>query len=362
MNINKIKKTVFLSSRIALICGIILMLISMIIVNFDVKALDTCGEPEKTVKEYISDNIESININIRISDIVLKKSNNDKIKITYYTTECCPQQLENVNGNITLKDNSSDWEFNYKQFTKGFFHGWKRYRLKTIVEIPQKCAELKINIDSSLSNVVADNITADTIKIYTSNGNINISDTVCTKNILDTNNGNITINNSSADNIRATTSNGSIDISNINKANQILKISTSNGKIGLKNISVDEINANTSNGKIEIYNLQSNHCKLKTSNGRIMLTDVKATDTLYADTSNGQITVANILSNNIHLETSNGRIDGNILGKAEDYNISSDTSNGNNSLWIYNNKNLNSDKELEVYTSNGNIEIIFTEE
>lgn len=67
------------------------------------------------------------------------------------------------------------------------------------------------------------------------------------------------------------------------------------------------------------------------------------------------------MSNNISLESANGYISGNIIGKPSDYNTTSSTSLGNNSLEVYNSQITNSVKKLNVVTSNGDISVKFTD-
>ena len=255
---------------------------------------------EKIEKEYEPCNINSINVDITNSTVVLKQSDNDNIKITYFTNKYCPKKIENIDGNITLENDIASRKNFMKQIVRNIFI-WTVHDLKTIIEIPNKCTNLKFNIHTGNAKVFIDNITSKSIDIKTSNGKIDISNVTC---------------------------------------NEVL-LHTSNGVISADNTDIKDFNA-------------------KTSNGKINLTNVKSQNKLYIKTSNGAINIKNISSEDISLVTSNGKIDGNIIGDINNYNISSKTSNGNNSLKLYNNRNQNADKNLLVHTSNGNIAVIFT--
>ncbi len=335
----RFKRISLISSGIICALGILLMGISLLTVNFDVRALDLCGEPEKVVKEYSYTDVNCIRINIMDSGIELKQSNNDKIRITYYTTECCPQTIKNSNGKVTLCDDFSIWEYNIKQYTKGFFHRFKRIGLKTIVEIPKECTNLIINIDTNNSSISAENISAENIIVDTSNGSVFLSNIKINKNII------------------TNSSNGRINIENINAEN--MSLNTSNGRIDLKNITSKQLKAYTSNGAVTASNINAEDVEFSTSNGKIEISNISSKNDFTSVTSNGSIILKNISSPHTLFDTSNGSISGNMLGKVGDYYIKSGTSNGNDSLAVYNNKNTDAPNILEAYTSNGNIDIIF---
>lgn len=317
------KKTALISATIACVLGIIIMALAMMMVNFDVKALDLCGEPQKVTEEFSVDDIESISVSLKNCDIIVKQSSDDKIRLTYYTTECCPIELSHQRqGEISLYDKNNDFEYSMKQFTKGFFHGYAKHGLKTIIEIPSGCENIEMIIELSNGEINAENLTIKDIDFRTSNGAITLSE-------------------ASADVIYMETSNGAIDLSDINCSYKI--------------------DANTSNGDIKCSSLNSDEMYLNTSNGKIILSDIDSKSTLNTFTSNGDISFKNISAQNIHFDTSNGSISGNIIGKPEDYCISSGTSNGNDSLAIYNGKNTSVKNTLKAYTSNGNIIIEFGE-
>lgn len=255
---------------------------------------------EQIEKEYEACNIKSIKVDINNSTVILKQNNNDNIKITYFTNKYCPKKIENIDGNITLEKDLTSQKSIMKQII-GNFLIWTIHDPKTIIEIPRKCTNLKLDIHTNNAKALVDNITAKNLNVKTSNGKIHIS--------------------------------------NLN-SNEVL-LHTSNGGISADNTAVKSFNA-------------------KTSNGRIDLIDVNSPNKLHIKTSNGAISIKNILSDDISLVTSNGKIDGNIIGEINNYNISSKTSNGNNSLKVYNNQNPNPNKNLLAHTSNGDIAVIFT--
>lgn len=333
----KYKNKIFAISGIVCALGAICMFIAMMAVNFDVKALDLCGEPQKVSKSYDVQDIKSVSVKQYNSEVLVKKSSDDKIHVTYYTTDCCPTVSELTQyGEIKLYDNF--WDYGIKQYTKGFFHGYKKHGLKTVIELPENSTGINIRIDTSNGKITAEKIYINKAEFYTSNGKIQFSNIVSDTFVGNTVNGSVTADKITAENI---------------------SLGTSNGDIKVSEVTADKLGTGTSNGSVIVKNVNAKSTEMTTSNGEISLSDIKSEKLVNASTSNGSIDISNISSDNIILQTSNGSILGNITGSPDDYNISSSTSNGNDSLAIYNNKNKTSNKKIEVYTSNGNILVEF---
>ncbi|MDT2486175.1 hypothetical protein P7E00_00865 [Enterococcus avium] len=87
---------------------------------------------------------------------------------------------------------------------------------------------------------------------------------------------------------------------------------------------------------MDLSDLNFNEGEFQTSNGKINLMNVKPKESLS-------------------LETSNSEVNGTIIGNKEDFSITSKTSNASNNLG----NQKNGSKELEVRTSNADIEIAF---
>ena len=334
----KYKNKILIISGIVCALGAICMAIAMMTVNFDVKALDLCGEPQKVSKFYDVQDIKSVSVNLYNSEILVKKSSDDKIHVTYYTTDCCPTMSElTQDKEIKLYDNF--WDYGIKQYTKGFFHGYKKHGLKTVIELPENSNGINIKTETSNGSITAENINVNKAEFYTSNGKIQFSNIV-------------------SDTFCGNTVNGLVTADKITAEN--ISLGTSNGNIKVSALTSDKLSTATSNGSVTVKNVNAKSAEMTTSNGRISLSDIKSENLIKASTSNGAIDISNISSDNTILQTSNGSISGNIIGDPDNYNISSSTSNGNDSLAIYNNKNTTSNKKIEAYPYNGNILVEFT--
>lgn len=153
------------------------------------------------------------------------------------------------------------------------------------------------------------------------------------------------------------TSNATVSVSDTGPLGMV-DCHSSNGKILLSNVHVTgDITCNTSNAYVTLKNVSAaQRIVIKTANGLIRLLNTAGELGVQVKTSNGKIDLDHLSGDHICLKTSNGMIKGTIVGRKEDFNIQSHTSNGTNNLpgnTVY------GEKELNVETSNGKIDIRF---
>ncbi len=137
-----------------------------------------------------------------------------------------------------------------------------------------------------------------------------------------------------------------------------LQLVSSNGRIAVTGCTVNELKLKTSNAKIEIVEAAGDACDASTSNGKTIVRESRFTRHLWLETSNGAICVENIDVPDISLCTSNGSVKGTVVGREEDYEIYSHTTNAKSNLQTTGLSGL--DRRLSVVTSNGGIHIDFT--
>lgn len=153
--------------------------------------------------------------------------------------------------------------------------------------------------------------------------------------------------------LQVETSNGKLSAENLDLDN--LDFETSNSKMTINDVKADTIDAETSNGKVELARMTFGDGSFETSNSKMDLQNLNFTEGEF-QTSNGKINLLKLNpSDSLSLETSNSEINGTVAGKKEDFSITSKTSNASNSL----NNQESGSKDLEVRTSNGDIEIAF---
>lgn len=155
--------------------------------------------------------------------------------------------------------------------------------------------------------------------------------------------------------LRLDTSNAPVSVSGLPSLGEV-RINTSNSAIEVSNVSALMVEAHTSNGAVTLDTAAvSGAVDMKSSNGSLTARQVAARGSLRMETSNGRIVVDQVASAAIELKSSNGSITGTVEGKRSDYTISSDTSNGDDSLGDGGKGQF----KLTVNTSNGNIDIRF---
>lgn len=149
------------------------------------------------------------------------------------------------------------------------------------------------------------------------------------------------------------TSNGKVSAENLTLDN--LDLETSNSKMTINDVDASNVDAETSNGKVELSHLKFDDGSFETSNSKMDLLDLSFSEGEF-QTSNGKINLMNLKpAKSLSLETSNSEINGTIIGNKEEFSITSKTSNASNNLG----NQKDGSKELEVKTSNGDIEVAF---
>ncbi len=156
-----------------------------------------------------------------------------------------------------------------------------------------------------------------------------------------------------------------------------LDLRTSNSKMSLEEVSCwGKVEASTSNAALSAFKLSGKSITLKTSNGNVKLENLSAQQAISAATSNGKvtadqvsapslklktsnaiITVDEITSDDITLATTNAALRGELPGQAQDYSISSGTSNARNALPPM---TTTGSKRLSAHTSNAGISLRFS--
>ncbi len=158
--------------------------------------------------------------------------------------------------------------------------------------------------------------------------------------------------------MRITTHNSRITASNITCAEKAA-FNTSNARIVLEQVAARQIQAITTNGRIEMDGVYAREgLEAVSSNGRIVAKDAASDQELHLTTSNGRVELESILAHDLYVKTSNGGVSGTIKGSAEEYTIHSATSNAGNNLV----SREGGEKTLSIVTSNGAVNVSFTEE
>ncbi|MHB1154452.1 MAG: DUF4097 family beta strand repeat-containing protein [Eubacteriales bacterium] len=309
MKTNKI----YIIGAIILVFGIFLFAVGFSMTGFDIAKLDTEGTYEE--KTYQSnENIKSITINDSNTDVKVIVSADNKLHMTYYENENAYYEISEDNNTLSVeKKNNFKWYNNLFNF--------KFEKTTLLLTVPA-------DFDGELS-------------VKTSNNSITVIDLNTEEMLL-------------------RSSNGKIEVENVKVAG-LLDTNTSNSSIYISDSAITgDVVCRTSNGKIELEKVECGNAKAESSNSGITITSVTSKGRIEAQSSNGRIEIDEIeFGTDLTLITSNNSIKGEISGKLADYSVSSRTSNAKNNLP----ENLKSgDKNITVTTSNGAIDIEFSED
>ncbi len=136
-----------------------------------------------------------------------------------------------------------------------------------------------------------------------------------------------------------------------------LKLKTSNAKMSVARCAAREMDLRTSNGKVILEDLRAKRAiSLHTSNGSIQCDRAVCEGALSLRTSNGRIGFSGLDAATLTLTTSNSAVAGALPHPAAAYSVTSGTTNAGNNLRGHDHQGQ---KQLVVRTSNGAIKVEF---
>lgn len=293
----KTKKQILKTAGLALAAGLLLFFAVAAAFALSGKAAELVYE--KAAYTADAAGVEEVRVRVRNMAVQVTPSRGNEITLHYYTCEEDPYEVTLENGVLQLKYRN-DILFSIKSWFSGISAVFGTADLRVEVMVPAAYAGM-LRLDSS---------------------------------------------------------NARVSVSGLSQLGD-LRIASSNAPIEVSDVSAALVSAQTSNGAVTLDRAAvSGAADLRSSNGMLTARQVSAKDSLRMETSNGRIALEEVSSASIELKSSNGAISGSVSGRRADYTISSDTSNGDDSLG----DGGKGPFKLTVRTSNGNIDIRFIEE
>ena len=257
-------------------------------------------------KEYNSEELDKINVDVSSSNVFIEKSTVDKIKVTAYG-----DKEEKINETINDKELSIT-KSNMKIFIFAMFY-WTDEKI--IIQIPNNY-DGEFDINTTSGDIVTDNLENNITNLESSSGKIDC------KNIntgsFKSSSGDITIGNGNE--ITIQTSSGSIKTGNFNKLSaeassgdiEVGKIGestikTSSGKILVE--SAKRLQAEASSGEIDINTIEE-YCNLTTSSGNIDINSLNIIENSTINAKSGNVDIKS--KNDIYVETETGSGDADV--------------------------------------------------
>ncbi len=276
----------------------------------------------------VSGNTKEIQISENDTNINISKSDDNDIHISYFENK---NEKYNISDGETLKIK--------KHSSRKITFGINTQIISLDIQIPEKC-NASIKIDSNNGNITTKDISPSSCSISVNDGNINMDNcSVDGKTDISTDSGNLRFSGS--------------------KFNGDFKIKTEDGNVTTQNCEYKEkTDLKTDCGNVTFKDVAcASELSIKTSDGNVDTSDGEYKGKTKIKTDCGNVTVDKITcDSDLTITTGDGNVRGTINGKSDDFNIISNTKDGNNNLDDKNNKK---DKTLSVKTDCGNIKLQF---
>lgn len=296
---NNATKIWLIIASILVVTGIIIFSVAMSINHWNFRALSTNKYVTNTYE--ISDDFNDITLETDTADIIFIPSENNNCKVVCYEPDTAKHSVYVKDNLLTIKVNDQRKWYNYIGISwtspKITIYlpktEYNSLLLKTDtgkVEIPQDFKFENVDIEVTTGNVIFLASASDDIKIQASTGSINVE--------------NIT-----ANTMELTSTTGNIIVSSVKCSNDMkLKVST---------------------GKTKVKNVSCNNFSSDGSTGHVSLDDLIATDKIHIERSTGNIDFEKCDASEIYAKTTTGHISGSLLSEKV---FLTETSTGNISV------------------------------
>ena len=303
---------IYVIAAIFFLVGLSVIAATFAAVGFDSDKLGTLNYIDR---EFTAENeVLELDVDDSNTSVVFTPSDGDRVRITYVESEREKYNISQSGTTLRVEKKVSNMFYSFFNFDFGF------HSRTMTVYLPEGTA-VKLTARTSNSGVRVNGASFTELELKTSNGKLDVSDATCEGGAV------------------LKTSNSSIYVSNLSSSGT-LDCSSSNGKIEITGSKAESIFIDDSNSTVSLTSLAASVMRAQTSNGRIEVDDLD-------------------IGAELRLVSSNGSISGTLPGSINDYDITSSTSNGSNSL--PEDMKLG-DIVLYVRTSNASIGLDFSEQ
>lgn len=259
----------FVTAGIFIVSGIIICTAILTVNGFDFSSLNT--EPERTKSEYQIPRENAVNLTIETSDsdIILKKSEKNGIKVTCYESDEIKYDIKDSEEGKNIKIKEKDSRKWYQMININFS---ATEETPLTVEIPDKVWK-NIEIKSLSGDVKVSGFSSDDFSLETSSGDVN------TFNI-------------NAKNINIESSSGDIRLNDISVKDGIVT-ETLSGDTKIAKVFSNDIEINSISGDVNLYKLYAINSSIETSSGDVLGNIIEHSGTVAFEvkSSSGDISV-----------------------------------------------------------------------
>ncbi|MCL2522459.1 MAG: DUF4097 domain-containing protein [Erysipelotrichales bacterium] len=317
-----------------IVVGIFISFVAWIVAGFDRSNMHKFRDLEEMRFDASLVDINEINFDTANSAFRIESIAGNEIIIEYYQHRYLSYEILVVDGVLTMRNTHTGRRpWTHYVMNSGFFN------------------------DERVTVFLPASFNGD-LNIQTRTGSIRSSDTFNLRNVVITaTTGSIFLSNITAESLQIVASTGSINLTNID-LNGSLRTTNTTGSVRLNNVDAYNIEVTANTGSVTFDRVKSEtSVKIDTTTGTIRLIRV-TTDYLVARANTGSIRMTDLQSPIITLDTRTGSINGNIIGRQNDYSILINSSRGSSNL----NNQVRPDtrEELRVTTTTGSIRVSFS--
>ncbi len=233
-------------------------------------------------KEYqVEENFESIKLDLKASDVVIRPSNDEKCKVVSFENNIYSHSIEVINNELVVGCNyKSALFFSYKDTT-------------ITIYLPEK-AYKTFNLTTTSGDVKVENLNVDDISINVSSGDVEVNNVEC-------------------NNISTAGESGDVELQNLKVGGDVSVVRDS-GDVEFSNASCSgRVDVSTDSGDVGVENLVSEGFKAECDSGAVELESVLVNGDLNVKVESGDVEFSRIDALSLDITTTSGDVKGSLL-------------------------------------------------
>lgn len=346
------KKIILIAGGCSLI-GLILMGIAFIGIRGNITELST-RNVESERKEYTcSSDIQNIEADITSDNIEVRTGDVDHVTLTYYNR---PDYSE-----YEITESGDTLRIKYKDLN-GPIHfvvniGYVPDEPVTII-VPESFAG-KLDLESTSGRILTESMSVSSLDLSNTSGGISVQDTASDGKInLTTTSGSIHVENTESTGITASNTSGGISIDDT-KVRGNITLNCNSGSVNLGTVTAEgDIKVTTTSGTRTLTDVVADNITTNATSGSLKAVRVSANDSISSSATSGTTRLEELYAGrSITINANSGSVSGSIIGSEDDFAIIANTTSGSCNL----NSTKDGEKNLEISTTSGTVNISFTE-
>ena len=310
------------------------------------RLVGSAPEWEKVEKEFGVGSKEKIDLDMTTCDLVIMKSQDDKIRVTYYANDAL----------LRWEVKETDEALTVTQRHKGMLFGflYPRERRSASLFVPEGFTGI-LNAKTTTGSLSLEGIQGlQSLNLSATTGSLAVYNANADYALFRVTTGDMSVNSCE---IRGdmTASGTAGDTLIIGVKTVQLKVVRTTGDVIVEKTEVSTLDASLTTGDLDIKTVTAKTASLHTTTGRISINGLSAEEASISS-STGDIKFDKLETKTLEMSASTGDVKGTLTGKAEDYTFETHTSTGKNSLpesFGF------GEKKVKIKTSTGDIDVKF---